>query len=258
MKVIRDLNMWKSIRDNKLSTEKNLGFVPTMGNLHAGHQSLIKRARQENSIVVLSIFINPTQFNNNDDLQQYPKSIADDLKLARNSGVDYVLLPQEHALYPDGFRYQVSETVFSRKLCGKHRPGHFTGVLTVILKLLQLVRPSHAYFGEKDRQQLQLIQGMVEAFFIDTKIVACPTIRDENGLALSSRNRRLSAEQYRSASQFPQLLANTKNKDCAEIRRELEQRGFVVDYVQEWDGYRYGAVTIGSVRLIDNWEVTSS
>lgn len=248
MQTIESIDEWRTLR--KQTNFDHIGFVPTMGNLHAGHQSLLTRSVQENQITVLSIFVNPTQFDNKNDFEKYPKTLSEDLTLAKNCGVDYVLLPTEKQLYTDAYHYQIQETEFSRELCGQHRPGHFNGVLTIVLKLLNLVKPHKAYFGEKDFQQLQLIKEMINALFLDIEIIACPTIRDEHGLALSSRNSRLTAEQYKLALNFPKLLKSMDS--CEQITRSLVALGFVVDYIEDRDGRRFGAVKIGDVRLIDN------
>src|SRR6185437_14625833 len=140
--------------------------------------------RDENDFSVLSIFVNPTQFNDPNDFTRYPKTVEKDLEVAASLDTDYVLMPAYQDLYPDQYRYAVCEREFSKKLCGAHRPGHFDGVLTVVMKLLQLVRPARAYFGEKDYQQLLLIKDMTKAFFMPVEIVACPTVREDDGLAM--------------------------------------------------------------------------
>ncbi len=161
-----------------------------------------------------------------------------------------VFLPHEPVLYPDGYRYRVTETGLSRVMEGTHRPGHFDGVLTVVLKLLQIASADRAYFGEKDWQQLTLIRGMVEAFFLSTTIVACGTVREADGLAVSSRNRRLGSEQRAQASGFYRVLSAAPTAKVA--ARNLRALGFEVDYVEDRDGRRLGAVRLGGVRLIDN------
>jgi pantoate--beta-alanine ligase len=246
--IIQTPTEWRYIRQ----TLKNntLGFVPTMGNLHAGHESLLKRAKAENQTVALSIFVNPTQFNDPNDLKNYPRTLEADIAIAKKWEVDYVLIPKAEDLYLDQYRYRVVETLLSHQFCGAHRPGHFEGVLTVVLKLLLLVHPTKAYFGEKDFQQLLLIKEMVDAFFLDMEIIPCETVRDANGLALSSRNSRLAPEEYQKALAFPKLLAS--NQTCAEISQQLTDLGFIVDYIEEYEGRRLGAVTVGGVRLIDN------
>ena len=247
--VISDLREWQAARAALALDSRSVGFVPTMGALHEGHRSLLERARRENDRVVLSIFVNPTQFDDPADLQRYPRTLPSDLAVAGDL-VDLVLLPQPKEMYADSYRYRVTEGEQSSRLEGAHRPGHFDGVLTVVLKLLNLVRPDRAYFGEKDRQQLDLVRGMAAAFFLPVEIVPCPTVRDPDGLAMSSRNRRLSAAGRRRAAEFPRILQ--KSPDPVTARRDLALAGFDVDYVQDDAGIRLGAVRIEDVRLIDN------
>jgi pantoate--beta-alanine ligase len=240
---------WLAARRGAQLRGASVGFVPTMGALHAGHLALLERARCENDHVVLSIFVNPTQFDNPDDLARYPASLAADVALA-GGRADSILAPSAADLYPDGYAYRLSERDLARKWEGEHRPGHFDGVLTVVLKLLNLVRPRRAYFGEKDWQQLRLVQGMARALFLDTEIVACPIVRDTDGLALSSRNARLSASGRAIARQFPRILREAP--DPAAAAAGLREAGLAVDYVDEADGVRLGAVRVEGVRLIDN------
>lgn len=250
MRTVSNVQAWIRERGQLDDRSRSIGFVPTMGALHRGHASLVERSRRENDIVVVSIFVNPAQFDNPHDLAAYPQTVERDLELLQQHRVDYAFVPQAPDLYPDGYRYRVSENEFSRRLCGAHRPGHFDGVLTVVLKLFQLVKPKRAYFGEKDYQQLLLIKGMVEALFLPIEIIACPTIRDVDGLALSSRNVRLSAEDRRRAARFPELLRAAFS--CDEIAARLRDEGFRVDYIEDDYGRRFGAVHLGQVRLIDN------
>ncbi|MBS0287917.1 MAG: pantoate--beta-alanine ligase [Proteobacteria bacterium] len=249
MQVIHAIENWQGIRSN-IEPIKSIGFVPTMGNLHLGHASLLAKARAENDISVLSIFVNPTQFNNKADFEKYPKTLEEDLQIAKECGVDYVLVFEKDALYPDDYQYQVHETNISTLLEGKFRPGHFTGVLTIVLKLLMLVKATRAYFGEKDFQQLVLVQGMVRAFFMDVKIIACPTIRLESGLAFSSRNNRLTKDEFNKAETFAKLLAS--KAPLANIIDALEQAGISVEYLEKWQDRLLAAVTVGEIRLIDN------
>lgn len=254
MKRYDDLEAWRRAR---AGLSGSIGFVPTMGALHSGHRRLIERSVAECDLTVLSIYVNPTQFNNPDDLEHYPRTLEADLDIARKAGVDAVIAPTWESLYPDGFRYRVEESRFSRELCGAHRPGHFTGVLTVVMKLLNLVRPQRAYFGEKDYQQYLLIRDMAQAFFLDTDIVACPTVRESSGLALSSRNELLDADARELAPRFHCLLQSCASD--AEARAALARAGFQVDYVETRQGRRFGAVTVGGarqVRLIDNVPLT--
>jgi len=236
---------WRATRHKLTGT---VGFVPTMGALHEGHLALVSRARQENDHVLVSIFVNPTQFDDPADLEAYPRTLESDLALL-GPGV-YVLAPTAAEMYPQGYRYRVHEEVDSTRLCGAHRPGHFDGMLTVVLKLLGLAQATRAYFGEKDFQQLELVRGMVEEFFLPVEIVACPTVREEDGLAMSSRNRRLSVAERKLAARFPEVLRSAPS--CAAALEELRTLGFVPDYVEEWRGRRLGAVRLGDVRLIDN------
>lgn len=249
MNVFHSVADWRQARAGKDFSGRTVGFVPTMGALHAGHRALLERARAENDRVVLSIFVNPTQFNDPADLARYPRTLAADVALAGDL-VDDVLAPPAADLYPDEYRYRVTEGELSRRWEGAHRPGHFDGVLTVVLKLLNLVRPDRAYFGEKDWQQLQLVRQMVGAFFIPVEIVTCSTIRDFDGLALSSRNRLLSGPARRHATIFPHVLRSAP--DAASAAGELHAAGFKVDYVADHHGMRLGAVHLENVRLIDN------
>lgn len=238
------------------TVDKAVGFVPTMGALHEGHQELLKRARLENEIVVLSIFVNPTQFNDPKDFEKYPITWSNDLEMAEKNGVDVLFGPNQDLMYPDNYRYKVSENDFSLGLCGKDRPGHFDGVLSVVMKLFNVVRPTRAYFGEKDFQQLKLIQGMVSAFFMDLKIIPVTTVREENGLALSSRNMRLSREERnQKAPLIYRRISEATSAD--EARKKLENDGFKVDYVTDVPevNRRFVAAKLGDVRLIDNVEL---
>ncbi len=231
----------------------DVGFVPTMGALHKGHESLIRRSVAESNITVVSIYVNPTQFDNQRDLAVYPNTLAEDKAILEDLGVDVLLMPTFEQIYPDGFRYQVSESEFSRELCGAHRDGHFTGVLTVVMKLLNIVRPARAYFGEKDFQQYQLIKDMARTFFLDVEIVPCEIVRESDGLALSSRNLNLDACAREKAPLIHNLITGNITDD--EIARRLEIAGFDVDYVQSRYGRRFAAAKVGEnpvVRLIDN------
>lgn len=230
--------------------EESVGFVPTMGALHEGHLELVKRSCSENTHTLVSIFVNPTQFNDQKDCVAYPTPLASDLLLCKEAGVSAAFLPQYGMLYPDDFTYRVNEIEKSTILEGEMRPGHFEGVLTVVLKLLILAKANRAYFGEKDWQQLDLVRGLAGAFFIDTEIVPVPTIREDDGLAMSSRNVRLSESGRLLAPEFYRVLSSAM--DCAMARAELESLGFDVEYIDERDGRRLGAVQLDGVRLIDN------
>ena len=230
----------------------SIGFVPTMGALHPGHLGLIERARAENDRAVVSIYVNPTQYDDPDDLANYPRPLEEDLQKAESAGADIVFLPKYDDIYADAYRYRVTERRFSRVLEGAHRAGHFDGVLTVVLKLFGIVRPERAYFGEKDWQQLQLVRDMARAFFLDLEIVSCPVVREADGLAMSSRNVRLTAEERKLAPEFHRVLSSGMPVD--EMESALEATGFGVDYVERHGDRILGAVHLGSVRLIDNVE----
>jgi pantoate--beta-alanine ligase len=249
MNLCTDLTNWRHLRHGPDWKYRTVGFVPTMGALHAGHEALLARARMENERVVLSIFVNPPQFNDPSDLAKYPRTLDADLELAKPY-VDAVIAPPVDAIYADGYRYQVSENQLSTRWEGLQRPGHFEGVLTVVLKLLNIVQPQRAYFGEKDWQQLQLVRGMVASFFMPVEIIGCPTVRDEDGLALSSRNRRLSPAARARAAEFPRILRRAP--DTASAIDQLRAAGFEVDYVDDANGERLGAIRIEGVRLIDH------
>ncbi|HAT1922878.1 TPA: pantoate--beta-alanine ligase [Legionella pneumophila] len=250
MQIFHNLNEWIRFR-NSLSPDLSLGFAPTMGNLHAGHASLFLASSKENHYTVSSLFVNPTQFNNPDDYKHYPRTVDADLELMTQNGVDFCILPNENEIYTDGYAYQVQENRLGQLMEGKHRPGHFNGVLTIVMKLFNLVKPARAYFGEKDYQQLLLIQGMVKALFMDIEIKSCPTVREKSGLACSSRNNRLTPSQREIADEFAKIFH--QNKSSAMISKELEALGITVEYIEEFQGRRFAAVKIGDIRLIDNY-----
>ncbi len=236
------------------SCSGQLALVPTMGALHAGHLSLVAAAKQTcdhaNDQVLVSIFVNPTQFNQASDLEKYPNTLEADLLQLSAAGVDAVFLPDYAMIYPDEYTYKLTENALSQLYCGAHRPGHFDGVLTVVMKLFNMVKPNRAYFGEKDYQQLSLIQGMVKAFFMDIVIVSCPIIREADGLAMSSRNLRLTPIERKVAPQlYATLMANSSLSDK---RQHLTTIGFDVDYIEVMGDRLLAAASLGDIRLIDN------
>lgn len=247
IKILATLEDLQSYRQTLTGT---VGFVPTMGALHEGHATLLRQARSQCDHVILSIFVNPTQFNDPKDLDKYPRTFEADKALAVTEGVDAIFYPEFSSLYPDDYRYEVREKKWSSHFCGAHRAGHFEGVLTVVLKLFNLVQPQFAFFGEKDYQQLKLIQGMVSAFFLPLKIIPVPTMREADGLAMSSRNVRLTPQERAKAPLFYKILSSAPTAEAAKIL--LQEQGFEVDYVEDWDGRRLGALHLGAVRLIDN------
>jgi pantoate--beta-alanine ligase len=231
-------------------TASRVGFVPTMGALHRGHASLVERCRRENEVVVVSIFVNPSQFNDPKDLERYPRTLKQDLAALKDLGADEVLIPAASELYPHGYRFRVEAENMTSVMEGAHRPGFLQGVMTIVMKLLNLVRADRAYFGEKDYQQLKTITEMVEDFFIPTEIIPCPTVREEFGLAESSRNRLLPAVARRKASCIFRALSAAPDPTAAKAL--LEAAGFRVDYVEEHWGRRFAAAYLDGVRLIDN------
>lgn len=249
-RVISTVAEWRAERSTHRVAQRRVGFVPTMGALHAGHASLFRAARRESAIVLASVFVNPTQFDEAHDFQKYPRTLDADLALMAEAGVDVVFAPGVAEMYPNGTRYVVTENEFSRQLCGAHRPGHFSGMLTVVLKLLQIADAERAYFGEKDFQQLELVRDLCTAFFLPTEIIGCPTVREPDGLAMSSRNARLSPAERALAPEFHRVLIAASTPDTA--RTQLTAAGFSVDYVEDRGPRRLGAVRLGETRLIDN------
>jgi len=227
-----------------------VGFVPTMGALHRGHAALIERCRRENEIAVASIFVNPTQFNDPNDLCRYPRTLEGDVALLKDLGVDDCFAPAAEELYPEGYRFRVVATGVTSLMEGVHRPGFFEGVMTVVLKLLNLVQARRAYFGEKDYQQYRTLSEMAREFFIPTEIVPCSTVRAASGLAESSRNALLSPDGRARAASLYRLLSTAATAE--EAGAALRAEGFNVEYVEEHWGRRFAAAFLEGVRLIDN------
>lgn len=245
----------EKVRDLQ-SQGQSIGFVATMGALHQGHVSLVDEARRKNDIVVVSVFVNPTQFNDPTDLDRYPRTVDDDRRMLAQAGVDVLFVPSAEEIYHDDGRFSIIESLVSKRLEGTYRPGHFQGVMTVVMKLLGLIQPDRAYFGEKDWQQYVVIRDMAEAFFLGIEIVACPVVREKDGLAMSSRNANLSPEERAKAGEFSSILRGPTS--LLEKRQALGEAGFDVEYVEKWDGRILGAVVLGSVRLIDNFDISET
>lgn len=227
-----------------------VGLVATMGAFHAGHLSLLRAAHEENDVVVASLFVNPAQFDEANDLAAYPRDEERDLSLAEEGGVDVVFAPPAEELYPEGFETWVDVERLGSILEGRSRPGHFRGVATICLKLFNLVRPDRAYFGQKDAQQSAVVRRMIRDLNVPVEIRVLPTVRDADGLALSSRNSRLSAEERELALALPRALAT---RDLARARELLD--GLEVDYLEVADfepRVLAAAVRVGGTRLIDN------
>ena len=253
-----------------------IGFVPTMGALHAGHLSLVEAARRDSSPVVVSIFVNPKQFGPQEDFAKYPRSLEDDQAQLERLGVDFLFAPSVEEMYPPGFRTTVNVESLGDRLEGRARPGHFRGVVTVVLKLLEIVAPQFAYFGRKDAQQLRVIRQMAADLALDAEIVTCPIVREADGLALSSRNAYLSPKERRAATVLYRALDAARQAiaagehDAARLAEAM--RGVLaaeplaaVDYAEIVDADSFQTVTrlrgaclallaarIGPARLIDN------
>jgi pantoate--beta-alanine ligase len=248
------VNTYRTIDDVRTALEPRregtIGLVPTMGALHAGHLSLIAAARAECDTVVMSLFVNPTQFGAAADLDAYPRDEAADLAAAAEAGVDLVFAPAVEEIYPPGFQTWVDVAELGSILEGEHRPGHFRGVATVCLKLFTIVRPDAVYFGQKDAQQVAVLSRMISDLALDLELRVLPTVRDADGLALSSRNRRLSAAERQQALALPRALATRDPKRARQILNGLE-----VDYVEiaPFDPpVLAAAIHVGGTRLIDN------
>lgn len=233
------------------TVNQSIGFVPTMGALHAGHEELLKKSRNENEISVLSIFVNPTQFNDPKDFEKYPLTWDADLEMAKKNDVDVLFAPNKSLMYPDDYHFKLIENDFSLSLCGKDRPGHFDGVLSIVMKLFQIVEPTKSYFGEKDYQQFQLVKDMTKAFFMNVEVLPVAIIREKSGLAISSRNVRLSEKDR---LEIAPIIYKTisESKSAVEAKTQLQVYGFKVDYVEDWNSRRFVAVHLNDVRLIDN------
>lgn len=227
MKIIRSLKKMSDFSKKTGRRGKTIGFVPTMGALHAGHTSLIRRAREESDIVVVSIFVNPIQFGPREDYQRYPRNLKADGRLCRREGVDVLFYPDHRRMYPDNYRTYVAVRELSDYLCGEFRPGHFQGVATVVTKLFNLVSPDIAYFGQKDAQQALIIKKMAEDLNMPVKIKVVPTVREKDGLAISSRNAYLRKDERKDAAVLYQALALARKlvregkRDSPEIIRRM-------------------------------------
>jgi len=263
------------------SQGKTIGFVPTMGYFHEGHLSLMRRARQECDVVVISIYVNPLQFGPREDFDRYPRDLQRDLKMAEEVGVDIVFAPSDEDMYPEGYQTFVEVTELTRSLEGFYRPGHFRGVTTVVAKLFNIVLPHKAYFGEKDFQQLRVVQRMVRDLNFPIEIVPCPTVRETDGLAMSSRNTYLNPEERKAATVLHQALkaadelfksgernvANLKAKVWEVLAMEPLARPQYVEivdtqtlepvFVVDRPAVILLAVFIGQARLIDEWVLQS-
>ncbi|WP_457622302.1 pantoate--beta-alanine ligase [Persephonella sp.] len=208
--LVRDISEMKSIVKDLKRKGKTIGFVPTMGYLHEGHVSLIRSSKKDNDITVVSIFVNPLQFGENEDLDRYPRDLKKDQGICEKEGVDYLFYPSYKDMYPEGFSTYVTVEGITDKLCGAFRPGHFRGVTTVVMKLFNIVKPDRAYFGLKDYQQFKVIQKMVRDLNMDVQVIGCPIVREKDGLAMSSRNKYLSDKEREAAVNISRSLFEAK------------------------------------------------
>ena len=279
MKIIRTIHDMEEFSVRQHNREVSIGFVPTMGALHEGHLSLVKSAKEGNEVTIVSVFVNPVQFNNSQDFATYPRTEEDDFKLLAKMGVDAVFAPSEKEIYPEGHEKDSKEYslgALAEVMEGKYRPGHFQGVARIVDILFRIVRPTRAYFGEKDFQQIAVIRNMIKSEGINVEIVACPIKRADDGLALSSRNKLLNEEQRNVAPEIYNTLKYSveysKNHTVSATHDTVVERidaipGMKVEYfeivdartlmpIDEWEESPWvvGCITVfcGNVRLIDN------
>ncbi len=276
MEAITKINEMRARVQSVKKAGGSIGFVPTMGAIHEGHISLIRAARSENTKLVVSIFLNPIQFDNKDDLDNYPCRLDRDVDVIEKENVDILFTPVTKEMYPDGFCTNVTQYKLTDTLCGRSRPGHFKGVTTVVTKLFNIIGPDKVYFGQKDYQQCVLIERLVADLNMDIKIKVLPTVRDEDGLAVSSRNQRLNTEERKSACCLYRALLKASSmfvsnkRDVKEIIEEMtsvirKEKHAKVDYVSIVDPHTLedvslidekaiavAAIWIGNTRLIDN------
>ena len=276
MEVITKINEMRARVRSVKDSKKSIGFVPTMGALHDGHISLMRSARKENDELIVSIYLNPTQFDNNGDFDNYPRQLDKDIEIIRKENADVVFAPGNEEMYPEGFCTSVTQDKLTDTLCGRARPGHFDGVITIVTKLFDIVKPDRAYFGQKDYQQSAVIKRLVADLNTDIDIKVCPTVREEDGLALSSRNKRLNLEDRQSALCIYGSLLKAKAmftsnvRDAKEIIEEMTSiikntKHTKIDYISIVNPHTLEdlslingkalaaiAVWIGNTRLIDN------
>lgn len=254
MRVVKTISELKSLISGYKQENKTVGLVPTMGALHAGHKSLVDRARKENDIVVVSVFVNPTQFNNKQDLATYPRTEERDCALLDAAGCDVVFMPAVEEVYPEPDNRQFDLGAVAEVMEGAHRPGHFNGVAQIVSKLFGFVEPDRAYFGEKDFQQIAVIRKMVQLEGFKLQIVACPIKREDDGLALSSRNVRLTAEQRQLAPNIYRVLKESCN--FAKSHTVAETEKFVVDSLNalpQMEVEYYSIVDALTMQPVSDW-----
>lgn len=284
MRIVSNVLQMQKLAMKLRKEGKSIGFVPTMGALHRGHLSLIRRARRENNVVVVSIFVNPTQFGPREDFRRYPRNLKRDAEICKKVGVDYIFAPSVKEMYPEGYVTYVNvEGYLTETLEGNSRPRHFRGVVTVVAKLFNIVQPDRAYFGEKDYQQLLVIEKMVADLNLPVKIIPCPLVREKDGLAMSSRNVYLSPEQRKAALVLNKALKETKKevntqrvRDSSSLKKIIKkiiqkEQEVKLDYVAICDGKTLKparkidkgcvilvAARVGKTRLIDNVRISTN
>lgn len=276
MKIAKTIKEVRDIIRKERNSGKTIGFVPTMGYLHGGHLSLVRKAKEETDFVVVSIFVNPLQFGPKEDFKEYPRNLNRDIKLLEEVKADLLFAPETEEMYPPGYKTYVEVTEITDVLCGASRPGHFKGVTTVVTKLFNIVKPDKAFFGQKDAQQVAVIKKMVKDLNMDIEIVPVPIVREEDGLAMSSRNVYLNPEERKAAPILYKSLQRAKEliekgeKNSSTILKEMEEMILKeplakIDYIEIVDGETLKrkdkiegnvlialAVKIGKTRLIDN------
>lgn len=278
MKIIETIQELKQFVGEQKAAGKSIGLVPTMGYLHEGHQSLMKQARKENDTVIVSDFVNPIQFGPNEDYDAYPRDLAHDMQKACQEGVDVLFVPSVEEMYPQNYATYTEVEGLTENLCGAQRPGHFRGVCTVVLKLFHLTKADRAYFGQKDIQQLMIIRRMAQDLNLDIEIIGLPIVREEDGLAKSSRNKYLSPQERKDALSLSQALQTARmmigqGERSAEVLRQAMQEIFdklpcTIDYIKIVDRETLKdtdsvdrpsiialAIKFGNTRLIDNMTV---
>ncbi|OQY37051.1 MAG: pantoate--beta-alanine ligase [Candidatus Cloacimonetes bacterium 4572_65] len=277
MLVVDSIQQMKLI-SREWDTKLSIGFVPTMGALHSGHLDLVKQSKKQNDITVVSIFVNPSQFGENEDFDKYPSTFESDSTHLKALDVDYIFLPNKRSIYPEGYKTWVEVADLTNKLCGKSRPTHFKGVTTIVLKLVNIVQPTNMYMGEKDFQQVVVLERMLTDLNLDTLIKRCAIVRNHDGLALSSRNRYLSQEERVVAPELQKAMQKFRQKFLegesnlttlvTSFKETLTNFGFIIDYIEVVDSISLVskkslvngdrlivAVFLGATRLIDNIEI---
>ena len=255
VKIITTIAELKNVLEGHRSEGKKIGLVPTMGALHEGHASLVRRSVAENEITVVSDFVNPTQFNDKNDLQNYPRTMEADCALLDKEGADYVFAPSVEEMYPEPDTRVFDFTPLDKVMEGPNRPGHFNGVAQIVSKLFYAVEPDRAYFGEKDFQQLAIIRMMTEQLNLNIEIIGCPIVREEDGMALSSRNMLLSKEERKTAVNISQTLF--KSRIFASSNSLIDTKQFVINSINEIDGLEveyYEIVDGNTLQPIEKWE----